>query len=143
MNGTTSDELKPVLKAWSIMFGALFMPGIFSRMVYDPTGSKDQITQFFVDANIALVLLLFMIFALPILWFIDKWFGIIPSSVQCYIMIFLSLGISWLAGYIAMGAPLMSAVLFAFAVGVVTITIVKRFAWYVDDLKIFSLIASR
>ena len=135
-------DLKPVLKAWSIMFG-LFMPGVFSRMVYDPTGTKDVISQFFVDANMALALILFMMAALPVLWFLDTWFAVIPSKIQCYVMVFLSLGVSYLAGYIAMGAPVMSAVLFMSAIGVVTINVLRRFVWYVDDLWIFSVIASK
>jgi len=141
-----SDErmdIKPVLKAWSIMFGVLFMPGVFSRMVYDPSGSNDAITQFFVDANMALALLLFMIIALPVLWFLDSVFAVIPSKIQCYIMIFLSLGVSYLAGYIALGAPAMAAVIFVSAICVVTINVLRRFVWYVDDLWIFSIIASK
>jgi 4-hydroxybenzoate polyprenyltransferase len=125
------------------MFGVLFMPGIFSRMVYDPSGSKDAISQFFVDANMALALLIFMIFALPVLWFLDRWFGAIPSKNQCYVMIFLSLGSSYLAGYIALGAPAMSVVLFLSALGVVTISVLKRHSWYVDDLWIFSFISPK
>ena len=136
-------DIKPVLKAWSIMFGVLFMPGVFSRMVYDPSGSKDAVTQFFVDANMALALLLFMLVALPVLWFLDSVFAVIPSKTQCYIMIFMSLGVSYLAGYIALGAPVMSAVIFMSAIGVVTISVLRRFAWYADDLWIFSVIASK
>jgi hypothetical protein len=137
------DEYRPVLKAWSLMFGVLFMPGIFSRMIYDPSGSKDVITQFFVDTNIALALLVFMVFALPALWYLEKWFAVIPSKGQCYVMIFLCLGSCYLSGYIALGAPAMSAVLFLSAIFVVTITILRRVSWYVDDLKIFSIIAAK
>ena len=126
-----------------MMFGVLFMPGIFSRMIYDPSGSKDAITQFFVDTNMALALFLFMIVALPVLWFLDTKFAVIPSTVQCYVMIFLSLGVSYLAGYIALGAPAMSAVLFMSAVGTVTICVIKRNAWYVDDIWVFSIIGSK
>ena len=136
-------DMKPVLKAWGMMFGVLFMPGIFSRMIYDPSGSKDAISQFFVDANMALALLLFMMVALPVLWFLDTWFAVIPSKTQCYVMLFLSLGVSYLSGYIAMGAPVMAAVLFSSAIGVVTISVLKRFAWYVDDLWIFSFISPK
>jgi len=136
-------DLKPVLKAWSIMFGILFMPGVFSRMIYDPSGSHDAITQFFLDANMALALLLFMMVALPVLWFLETWFAVIPSKIQCYAMIFTSLGVSYLAGYLAMGAPAMSAVLFMSAIGVVTINILRRYEWYLDDLKIFSIIVSK
>jgi len=137
------EDVRSVLKAWSLMFGVLFMPGIFSRMVYDPSGSKDVITKFFLDANMALALFVFMIFAIPVLWFIDRWFGVIPSKNQCYIMIFLSLGSCYLAGYIAFGAPAMAAVLFLSAISVVTISVLRRTEWYVDDLWIFSVIASK
>ena len=136
-------DLRPVLKAWSIMFGALFMPGIFSRLVYDPSGSNDIVSKFFADTGIAVVLLIFMLFAIPALWFLDTKFAVIPSKIQCYIMILLSLGTSYLAGYIAFGAPLMAAVLFASAICVVTISVLKRYAWYVDDLIIFSIIAKK
>jgi hypothetical protein len=139
----TPEEYRSVLKAWSLMFGVLFMPGIFSRMVYDPLGSKDVITQFFVDANMALALLVFMVFALPALWYLEKWFGVIPSKNQCYIMIFMSLGLCYVAGYIALGAPAMAAVLFLSAIFTVTITVLRRVSWYVDDLKIFSIIAAK
>ncbi|MDR0791283.1 MAG: hypothetical protein LBE47_01955, partial [Methanomassiliicoccaceae archaeon] len=126
------DEYRSVLKVWSLMFGVLFMPGIFSRMVYDPTGSKDVITQFFVDANMALALLVFMAFALPALWYLEKWFAVIPSKNQCYAMIFMSLGSCYIAGYIALGAPAMAAVLFLSAIFTVTITVLRRTSWYVD-----------
>lgn len=141
-----SDEeidLLPVLKAWGFMFGVLFMPGIFSRMIYDPSGSKDVITQFFVDANIALALLVFIAFALPALWYLERIFAVIPSTIECYVMIVISLGISYLAGYLALGAPAMCAVLFITAIGVVTICVLRRYEWYVDDLKIFSFIATK
>ena len=136
-------DLRPVLKAWSIMFGVFFMPGVFSRMIYDPSGSKDAITQFFVDSDMALALLVFMIFALPVLWSLDTRFAVIPSKNQCYVMVFLSLGVSYLAGYLVFGAPAMAAVLFASAICAVTINVLKRCAWYVDDLWIFSIIASK
>ncbi|MDR2866394.1 MAG: hypothetical protein LBV13_03205 [Methanomassiliicoccaceae archaeon] len=136
------DDIRSVLKAWSLMFGVLFMPGMFSRMIYDPSGSKDMFTRFFLDANMALALLVFMVFAIPVLWFLDRWFAVIPSKNQCYIMMVLSLGSCYLAGYIALGAPAMAAVLFLSAISVVTISVLRRVAWYVDDLKIFSFIAS-
>ncbi|MDR0778211.1 MAG: hypothetical protein LBE48_02070 [Methanomassiliicoccaceae archaeon] len=138
-----ADEYRSVLKAWSLMFGVLFMPGIFSRMIYDPTGSKDMFTRFFVDANMALALLVFMVFALPVLWYIEKWFAVIPSKNQCYAMIVLSLGSCYLSGYIALGAPAMAAVLFLSAIFTVTITVLRRVSWYLDDLKIFSFIAAK
>ena len=136
-------DMRPVFKAWGFLFGVLFMPGIFSRMIYDPSGSKDSITQFFVDTDIALALFIFMIAALPVLWFLDRWFAVIPSKIQCYVMILLSLGASYLAGYLALGATAMSAVLFMSAVGVVTISVLKQYEWYVDDLWIFSVIATK
>ncbi|MCL2142715.1 MAG: hypothetical protein FWH44_00415 [Methanomassiliicoccaceae archaeon] len=135
-------DLRPVLKGWALMFTVMFMPGMFSRMVYN-IGKSDPITPLFSDANIALALLTFMLVALPVLWFIEKWFAVIPSKNQCYVMIFVSLGISYLAGYLAGGAPLMSAVLFMSAIGVVTICVLRRYVWYVDDLWIFSLIATK
>jgi len=139
----TKTDLRPVLKAWGIMFSMLFMPGVFSRMVYDPAGSKDAITQLFVDTDMALALLIFMLFALPVLWSLDKRFGVIPSKNQCYVMIFLSLGVSYLAGYLAFGAPAMAVVLFASAICVVTINVLKRTEWFVDDLWIFSVISTK
>ena len=146
MHMTGSDDnmnMRHVLKAWGFMFGVLFMPGIFSRMVYDPTGAKDLITPFFVDTNMALALFLFMAIALPLLWSLDRWFGVIPSKIQCYVMIFLSLGASYLAGYLALGATAMAAVLFLSAIGVVTISVLKRYKWYVDDLWVFTIIGAK
>jgi hypothetical protein len=135
-------DLRPVLKAWSIMFAVMFMPGIFSRMVYN-IGSNDPITPLFTDVNIALVLLVFMVIGLPVLWYIDRIFAVIPSKNQCYAAIFVSLGICYLAGYLSFGAPAAAAVLFLSAIGVVSICVLRRYAWYLDDLWIFSIIASK
>jgi hypothetical protein len=136
-------DLRPVLKAWSIIFGALFMPGIFSRLVYDPSGSKDAISPFFADMNVTLVILVFMLFAVPVLWFLDTGFGVLPSKTQCYLLVLLLAVCSYLAGYIAFGAPLTAAVLFTLVMLTITIVVVKRYAWYLDDLMIFSFISKK
>ena len=143
LNSDTKTDMRPVLKAWSLMFGILFMPGVFSRMIYDPAGLKDGITQFFVDSNMALALLVFMLFTLPVLWRLDRSFAVIPSKNQCYVMILLSLGSCYLAGYLLHGAAAMSIVLFLSATCVVTISVLKKKAWYVDDLWIFSIISTK
>ena len=141
--GNNETDLRPVFKAWSIMFTAMFMPGIFSRMVYDPGGSRDAITQLFTDVNIVYTLIVFMMVALPVLWCLDILFTVIPSKNQCYLMILLSLGACYLAGYLALGAILLSVTMFLSAVCVVTICVLKRYVWYLDDLWIFSVIASK
>jgi len=135
-------DLRPVLKAWALMFTVLFMPGLFSRMVYN-VGANDPITPLFTDVNLALILFTFMIIALPVLWFADRLFGVIPSKDHCYVMIFVSLGACYLAGYLASGATAMAAVLFFSAICVITICVLKRYVWYVDDLWIFSIIATK
>jgi len=135
-------DMRPVLKAWGFMFVALFMPGFFSRLVYN-AGASDPLSPMFADPNIALALLIFMIVALPVLWFIEKIFAVIPSKNQCYVLIFICLGVSYLAGYMATGAPLMSAVLFLSAIGTVSICVLRRQVWYLDDLWIFTLIVPK
>jgi hypothetical protein len=135
-------DLRPALKAWGFMFVALFMPGFFSRMVYN-VGVADPLTPLFADPNIALALLIFMVFALPVLWYIEKIFAVIPSKNQCYAMIFICLGVCYIAGYILSGAPAMSIVFFLSAIGVVSICVLRRFVWYLDDLWIFGILATK
>ena len=141
---TTNDkvDLRPALKAWAILFTVMFMPGIFSRMVYN-IDSNDPITPLFTDANVALFLLMCMIFTLPVLWYLERIFAVVPSKNQCYAMIFISMGICYLAGYLAFGAPAAAIVLFLSAIGVVTICVLRRYVWYLDDLWIFSILASK
>jgi len=136
----TDIDFRPVLKAWGFMFVALFMPGLFSRMVYN-AGTPDPLSPMFSDPNIALALLVFMIVALPVLWFIENIFGVIPSKNQCYVLIFVCLGASYISGYLASGAPLMSVVLFLSAIGTVSICVLRRHVWYLDDLWVFSFLA--
>ena len=119
------------------------MPGIFSRLVYDPSGSRDVLSQFFADMNVTLAILVFMMFAIPVLWFLDTKFEVIPSKTQCYAMIVLSAIVSYIAGYVAFDAPAAAAVLFALAIVVLTVIVVKRYAWYLDDLMIFSIISKK
>ena len=135
-------SLRPALKAWAFMFAALFAPGLFSSMVYR-VGADDPLTSLFADANIALALLLFMIVALPVLWHIENIFAVIPSKIQCYALLILCLVASYISGYIAGGAPAMAAVMFLSAIGTVTICVLRRFVWYLDDLKIFGLLAGK
>ncbi|MDR0334413.1 MAG: hypothetical protein LBH69_00800 [Methanomassiliicoccaceae archaeon] len=135
-------DISPALKAWAFMFVALFMPGLFSSMVYR-AGSDNPLAPLFADANIALALLIFMIVALPVLWYIEKIFAVIPSKNQCYALLFMCLGASYISGYIAGGAPAMAAVLFLSAIGTVTICVLRRFVWYLDDLWIFSILAGK
>jgi len=143
MMGKGEKDLRPVLKAWSILFTVAFMPGIFSRMVYHPGSSGDDITQWLADVNIALALILFMAAALPVLWYMDSVFAVIPSKNQCYAMILVSIGACYIAGYLAQSVILLSLTIFASAVGTVTICVLRRYAWYLDDLWIFSVIASK
>ena len=136
-------DVRPVLKVWSLAFGALFMPGIFSRLIYDPSGSKDVLSQFFADTNITIAIFVLMLFAIPVLWFLDTKFEIIPSKIQCYIIIVLSAACSYISGYVAFGAPATAAVLFTLVILTVTIIVLKRYAWYLDDLFIFSFISKK
>jgi len=141
--GKDGTDLRPVLKAWSILFTVAFMPGIFSRMVYHPGGSANEMTQWLADTQIALVIVVIMIAALPILWYMDRVFAVIPSKNQCYFMVIVSIAICYLAGYLAQDVMFLSLTIFAFAVGTVTICVIKQHEWYVDDLWIFSVIASK
>jgi len=136
-------DMRPVFKAWSLMFAMLFMPGIFSRMVYNPSRSTGFVAPFLSDMNIVLVILIFMAFALPILWFLERLFAVIPSKAQCYAMLLLSAGTCYLAGYITFDAPVTAIILFISAIGVVTITVLKRYDWYLDDLRVFSIIETK
>jgi len=141
--GWKGTDLRPVLKAWSILFTVAFMPGIFSRMVYHPGESAGEMTQWLADANIALAIVLLMIFLLPVLYYMDRIFAVIPSKNQCYAMVIASIALSYAAGYLAQDVILFSLTIFASAIGTVTICVLKRYAWYVDDLWIFSVIASK
>jgi hypothetical protein len=141
--GKGGTDLRPVLKAWSILFTVAFMPGVFSRMVYHPGESAGDMTQWLADANIALAIVILMMALLPILWFMDRIFAVIPSKNQCYAMVIASIALSYMAGYLAQDVILFSLTIFASAIGTVTICVLKRYAWYVDDLWIFSVIASK
>jgi len=136
------EDMRPVFKAWSLMFVMLFMPGIFSRMVYNPSGSSDYAAPFLSDINVALAIILFMALVLPVLWFLER-FAVIPSKAQCYAMLLISACVSYFAGYITFGAPVTAVVLFLFAIGIVTINVLRRHDWYLDDLWIFSIIEKK
>jgi len=142
LNDEKKTDMRPVFKAWSLVFAMLFMPGIFSRMVYNPSASSG-IAPLLSDINITLVIMFFMIFALPALWFLERLFDVIPSKTQCYMMLVLSAGTCYLAGYIAFGAPVTAAILFLSAIGVITISILKRHDWYLDDLLIFTIMEKK
>jgi len=141
--GKGETDLRPVLKAWSILFTVAFMPGFFSRMVYHPGGSAGDMTQWLGDSNLALAIIILMLVLLPVLWFMDRIFAVIPSKNQCYVMVIASIALSYAAGYLAQDVILFSLTIFASAIGTVTICVLKQYAWYVDDLWIFSVIASK
>jgi len=141
--GKDGTDLRPVLKAWSILFTVAFMPGVFSRMVYHPGSSGSGIAQWLADSDIAFVIIVLMAVVLPILWYMDRVFAVIPSKNQCYAMVIASIAFCYIAGYLAQDAILFSLTIFASAVGTVTICVLKQYAWYVDDLWIFSVIASK
>ena len=141
--GKDGTDLRPVFKAWSILFTVAFMPGIFSRMVYHPGVSGNDMTQWLADSDIALMIVVLMMAVLPILWYMDRVFAVIPSKNQCYAMVIASIAFCYIAGYLAQDVILFSLTVFASAVGTVTICVLKQYAWYVDDLWIFSVIASK